>query len=428
MSQLQYQMLDFWEEPERIRINLSKRFYLYVDKNELSAIAPFKIYKNALAFDCPQDRAERKFLQLLNTKIQSLKSIVTNNKAVYIHKNAGIPLIGSISFGIVHRGTSIIEIKPQTACNLDCIYCSVGEGLSSNQTDYLVERSYLLEEFKKVAEFVASQSKQVEAHIGVQGEPFIYAEFVDLVDDLSKLDYVYQISTDTNGTLLSKPLIDKLASYPKLRLNISLNSLDPEIAAKMAGTHYNLQHVIEMIKYAAEKMDILVAPLYVPGFNEGEIPKVVNFVKTLPQKHTQKSQISSVPEMQSISKHNRQNHPMIGIQNFLNYRTGRNPVKALGWDSFKEKLIEWEKQTNTRLLLDFKKDFKITETKELPKPFRKEQTIKAKIAAHGRYPKTRLAVAKDRVITVIGSDAEINSEVKLKISRSKHNIFFAKEI
>lgn len=403
MSTLHYQMLDFWEEPEKIRVNLSKRFYFYIEKKELEAIAPFKVINKTIEFDCSQVRAERRFLTIMQSKMSSLKSLVTNNNAVYIHKNSGIPLIGSISFGIIHRGTSIIEVKPQTTCNLDCVYCSVGEGLSSNQTDYLVERDYLMDGFKSLAEFLGVP---VEAHIGVQGEPFMYTEFIDLVDDLSRLDYVYQISTDTNGTLLNKPLIDKLCKYPKLRLNISLNSTNPEIASKMAGAHYNLAHVMDIIRYAAEKMDILVAPLYVPGFNDAELPKLIEFVKTLPQNP---------------------NHPMIGIQNFMNYRTGRSPVQAITWDAFKEKLIILEKKTGTRLLLDFKKDFKISQTKQLPKPFKKGDTVRAAIIAPGRYPKTRLAVAKERVITVIGSNAPIGKEVRLKIMRSKHNIFFARE-
>lgn len=404
MAQIKYDMLDFWEEQNKVRVNLSKRFYLYIPSAELSSIAPFKLSKSGIDFNCPQHRAERRFLALFEKHIPELKSIGTNNPAVYVHQNGGIPLTGSISFGLIHRGTSIIEVKPQTTCNLDCIYCSVNEGLSSNQTDYLVERSYLVDRFKELATFIGVP---VEAHIGVQGEPFLYNEFIDLVADLSQLEYVHQISTDTNCTLLNKPLIDKLATYPKLRLNISLNAVDEDVARKMAGTNYNLKHVMDVIRYAAQKMDILIAPLYVPGFNDDQLPKLVEFVKTLPKN----------PK-----------HPMLCIQNFCNYKTGRNPTKGISWDDFTKKLRALEKQTGERLVLDFKKDFTITKTKQLPKPFRKGDTVHAVIKARGRYPKTRLAVAKDRVITIVNCDTPIGSEIKLKLLRSKHNIFFGKVI
>src|SRR3989338_8044461 len=401
MASLHYQMLDFWEDGDTVRISLSKRFYIHATKEELEAIAPFKVERHTLTFDCSQQRAEQRFLNLLGQKMPELKTIVTNNKAVYIHKNSGIPLIGNLSFGIIHRGTSIIEIKPQTSCDLDCVYCSVNEGLSSNQTDYFVEREYLMDEFKRVAEFV---NIPVEAHIGVQGEPLVYAEFAELAQELSTLPYVYRITTDTNGTLLNKPLIDKLSKIPKLRLNISLNAVDKEIASKMAGAIYNTSHVMEMARYAADKMDILIAPLFVPGYNDDELLKVVEFAKTLPQK----------------------DYPMVGIQNFLNYTTGRNPTKMMPWEPFMSKLRDLEKKTGMRLNLDFKKDFHVEQTKQLPKPFKKGQSVYAKVVAAGRYPKTRLAVAKDRSITVFNSDAQVGDEIKVKILRSKHNVFFGK--
>ena len=402
MAQLKYDMLHFLEQKEKIKLILSRRFYLEIEKTELESIAPYNLDNGILEFDCSQQRAERRFLALLESKLPELRSLVTNNPAVYIHRNSGIPLVGNVAFGIVYRNSSIIEIKPQTTCNLDCVYCSVNEGLSSSQTDYLVERSYILEEFKKYAEYAGVP---VEAHIGIQGEPLMYEEFAELAQELSNIDNVHRITTDTNGTVLTKPLIDKLSTIPKLRLNISLNALDKAIASKMAGAPYNTAHVMEMARYAAEKMDILIAPLYVPGYNDGELIKVVEFSKTLPQK----------------------DYPLVGMQNFLNYKTGRNPVKQLGWEQFTNMLRSIEKKTGVRLIIN-KEDFKITEAKKLPKPFVKGKSIFARIVAPGRYPHTRLAAAKERNIMVFQCTAPIGKEVKVRILRSKHNIFFGKEV
>src|SRR3989344_2078198 len=256
MALLHYEMLDFREEEDKVRVSLSKRFYVSIPNQELTAIAPFKVNQTGIEFDCSQQRAQTRFLNIFGTHLPELHSLVTNNPAVYIHQKSGIPLMGNLSFGIIHRGTSIIEVKPQTSCNLDCVYCSVNEGLSSNQTDYLVEREYLVNEFIKVAEFL---NTSVEAHIGVQGEPLLYSEFAELASDFSKLDYVHRITTDTNGTILTKPLIDKLSKIPKLRLNISLNAVDKAIASKMAGAPYNTTPVVGWAGVAAEKMATFVA-------------------------------------------------------------------------------------------------------------------------------------------------------------------------
>ena len=83
-------------------------------------------------------KAARKKLPL------GLKNKLNGNNTLYIHKNSGIPLIGSLSFGIIDRGSNMLEIKPLTSCNADCIFCSVDEGPSSKKIrDIVVEKDYL---------------------------------------------------------------------------------------------------------------------------------------------------------------------------------------------------------------------------------------------------------------------------------------------
>ena len=95
---------------------------------------------------------------------------------------------------------------------------------------------------------------------------------------------------------------------------------------------------------------------------------------------------------------------------------------------FIEKMKKLEKEHNISLLFDFKKDFNIQETKSLPKPFRKGNIIKAKLAFPGRLRGEKVAIAEGRAISVYNCDAELNATVKLKIIREKHNIFAATPI
>jgi len=306
MAELSFETLTFNEEADQVKVTLLNQFYFSLNQEELQNIAPFSVTPHRITFsEIPQDRAEKKFHFLLDKGLKELKSHITNHPAVYIHQNSGIPLLGNVAFGLVYRNTTLIEIKPMTGCNLNCIYCSVGEGIHSQKTDFVIEKDYLVQEFQKLMSFV---QKPVEAHIGTHGEPFLYGDIIPLIRDLHALKSVHTVSLDTNGTLLSKKLIDQLTGLKKVRLNISLNTLNPRTAQTIAGVPYRLDKLLEVIKYAKNKVSILLTPLIVPTYNDSEIEDLVRFAK--------------------------ENHFEIGIQNFLTYKTGRNPVKPWPWEKF----------------------------------------------------------------------------------------------
>ena len=112
------------------------------------------------------------------------------------------------------------------------------------------------------------------------------------------------------------------------------------------------------------------------------------------------------------------------IQKFLYNIKGRNPVKEESWESFYDRLKELEKKHDVKLI----KASSIIKTKELLMPFKKGDIIKAKIVCEGRYFNERIAVSKERVITVISCLENINKEVKIRILKSNHNIFIAEKI
>ncbi len=406
MAQLKFKTLSFEIKKDYLQVNLLRIFAAKIPLSELNKIGPFKLVDNhTLEFtDTYEHKAEKKFSFLLSNHFDELTNTINGNKTVYIHQNTGIPLIGNVSFGIIYRNTSLIEIKPITSCNLNCIYCSVGEGQKSTKVDFVVEKDYLVSDLEQLIEFVEDK---VEVHIGVQGEPFLYADLIPLIEDLQNNKQITVISMDTNFTLVSKPIIDKLATFDKLRLNISLDAMDPELAEKMAGCKYNLDQVLKMIKYANEQgVKILIAPVLVPGYNDAEMEKIVLFVKELGL------------EMQA-------KHPIMGIQNFLNYKTGRNPVRAIDWQKFYQMIADLEEKTNVPLKLTADK-FGIHKTKELPKPFELGDTITAMVKAPDRFPHTCLAVSKKRVISVPECEFRESKKVRIKLSRDKHNVYVGK--
>lgn len=392
-TNLEFEELSFIEEQERVKVNFLKSYSFFLDKQELEKIGSFKIKKNAIIFDVPEKRAVRKFNMLIDEGFRHLENNLTKRKTIYITENSGIPLIGNNSFGIVDRNTSLIEIKPATGCNLNCIYCSVDEGKDGKwQHDFVVDSEYLLQEFEKLVEF---KECDVEAHIGTQGEPFLYPKILELIKGLSSIKQVTTISLDTNGTLLTEKLVDELAQAGLTRINMSINSIDPELATKIAGTGYNLAHVLKISEYISQKMELLIAPVWIPTINDDEIPKLIEFAKKLDVR--------------------------IGVQNFLSYRFGRNPVKEAGWDRFNKWMKELEAKFDAKLLFT-EEDFSIKKTKILPKPFKKRHVIKAQIVCDGRKKGDKIAIAQDRTITVPKCNKK--GEIKIKITRSKHNVFY----
>lgn len=392
MSELHYETLSFKLLDQDLQVTLLNLFVTIIP---LAEMPTFNLLdSNTIIFK--QKKGETRFSLLLGNYLKDLRNKLTSNKVTYVHKNSSIPLIGNVAFGIVHRGSSIIEIKPVTSCNLDCVYCSISEGLSSKKNDFVVEKDYLVEELGKVLETVEGT---IEIHIGVQGEPFLYADMQRLIEDLQAMEKVHTISIDTNGTLLNKEKIDALSKNDKLQVNLSLDAIDPETAKKIAGVkNYNLEHVKSVIEYASKKLKVIVAPVLTDGYNNEEMEKIIQWTKTLEVK------------------------PILGIQNFLKYKTGRNPSKEIPWNEFYKILNDLEKKYGIKLKLN-KDDFKIRDIPELKKPFVSGDVVYCTIVSLDRFNGSVLAAAKGRTISVPNCEFIPGKRIKVKIERDKHNIF-----
>jgi uncharacterized protein len=234
---------------------------------------------------------------------------------------------------------------------------------------------------------------------------------VDLVRDLKQNPKVKIVSIDTNGTLLTEKLVDELAEAGLTRLNISVQSLDEKKCREMAGASYNLKHVLRMIDYASKKMSVLLAPVIVPGMNDDQLKGIIEVGK----------KVNSIKPAGSAESE----FPVLGIQNYLNYKRGRNPVKQRSWEEFFEMLKIHEKAAGLKLKLS-KEDFGIAPDSKLEKPFEKKQIVKARIVCEGPLRGEKIGALKERAIIIEkAGKAAINAAVNVKIIRSKHNIYRA---
>lgn len=335
---------------------------------------------------------------------KNLYNAITGRRLYYIGKE--IPLIGHTAFGIIDRGTNLLQVRPSTGCNLNCIFCSVDEGKSNTRvTDYMVDADYIASKFEEIADFKRKYAKNlsIEAHIDGQGEPFLYPYIEKLIIKLSKIADI--VSVQTNGMLLTKERIKRLEGYLD-RINLSLNAMDENKARLLAGCNeYSLKHVIEIAKeIACSQIDLLIAPIWIQGYNDEDIPKIIEFGKRIGAGKKWKP---------------------FGIQKYIKYKFGRKlkNVKEMSFKAFYRKLNEIGEGLKLH-----PKDFGIVKCKALPKKFKVGEKIRLRIEMHGRIKNEMLAIARERIIQITNTAKGIGDVVNAKIIRNKHNIYVAEEI
>ncbi len=390
MQRYSFEDLKFTQLKETIRVFFLGNYYFDMSKEELSKAGEFSVEGRDLLFSGKQ----RKLENLIDNGFNNLKNTLTNRRTIYIHQNSNIPLIGTSYFGIVDRNTNLIELRPNTGCNLDCIYCSINES-GKKTVDFVVEPEYVALELEKIIEL--KNTSDIEIHINPQGEPLLYKSLAHLVFLVKKIRGVKRISIDTNATALTKKKIDELINAGITQFNLSIDSLDEKKAEKISGCKYPVKRIKEYATYIKSKASLFLTPLYLPGINDNDIEDIITFAKKI--------------------------NASVGIQNFLWYKQGKSPCKAIPMDKFYEKLKILEKKHSIKLIYSAK-DFGIFKTKPLPPPFKKDEIVDCEIVSPGRFDDEVIAQAKNRLIEVRDS-RKTYGRIKAKINRTKHNIFRA---
>lgn len=170
------------------------------------------------------------------------------------------------------RRVNYLRISVTERCNFRCQYCMPQKPFSWVPKENLLSFEELFE-FVKVAIDEGIEKIRITG-----GEPTLRED----LDKFIKMIYDYKSDIDlamtTNGYLL-KECAKKLKNAGLKRINISLDSLKSEIAAKIAGRDV-LKNVLEGIDKAIEvglKIKINMVPL--KSVNEDEIIDILEFGK-----------------------------------------------------------------------------------------------------------------------------------------------------
>jgi cyclic pyranopterin phosphate synthase len=131
------------------------------------------------------------------------------------------PLIDG--FGRTHRS---LRLSVTDRCNLRCRYCMPAEGMEWLPREDLL--SY--EELERIVRLLAALGVTDVRVTG--GEPLVRAELPRLIGRIVAVPGIREVSLTTNGVLLAGA-IDALVEAGLGRVNVSIDSLDPERFARI---------------------------------------------------------------------------------------------------------------------------------------------------------------------------------------------------
>lgn len=174
------------------------------------------------------------------------------------------------------RKIEYLRMSVTDACNLRCVYCApeVADG------ECPCKRTMSADEFVEIAE-VAAQLGMKKLRI-TGGEPLVRNDIIELTRRLSRIQGIEDLSMTTNATLLA-PIADKLFDTGIRRINISLDTLNPEKYAQITRGG-QLSDALEGIRAALEvgMSPVKLNTVLIGGFNDDEIEDLVELTKQYP--------------------------------------------------------------------------------------------------------------------------------------------------
>jgi GTP 3',8-cyclase len=170
-----------------------------------------------------------------------------------------------------------VRISVTDRCNFRCQYCMPAEGLPWLQRDALL--SY--EEIARLVQLLAAMGVHDVRLTG--GEPLVRRELWRLVEMLSGLEDVRDLSLTTNGYLLERQVGDLVRAGLK-RINVSLDSLAPDRFFQLTRRD-SLAQVLEGLAAAEahpELRPIKVNVVALKDFTEDEVVRFAEFARRTP--------------------------------------------------------------------------------------------------------------------------------------------------
>ncbi|MFN7037435.1 MAG: GTP 3',8-cyclase MoaA [Bellilinea sp.] len=125
------------------------------------------------------------------------------------------------------RQITYLRISVTDRCNFRCVYCMPPKGVPHVPHEQIMR-------YEEIASFVQVAARQGIRKVRITGgEPLVRADLPRLVEMISGIEEIEDISLTTNGILLEK-YAGALAQAGLKRVNISLDTLNPEKFARIS--------------------------------------------------------------------------------------------------------------------------------------------------------------------------------------------------
>ena len=140
-----------------------------------------------------------------------------------------------------------LRISVMDRCNFRCPYCMPRETFHDRYRFLRTSERLDFAEIVRVA--------RIGTRLGVRkvritgGEPLLRSGIAELIGEISSLDGVDDLALTTNGVLLAQHAAE-LKGNGLRRVTVSLDSLDPEVFARMSGGFGGLEQVLDGIESA----------------------------------------------------------------------------------------------------------------------------------------------------------------------------------
>src|SRR5829696_1288876 len=170
-----------------------------------------------------------------------------------------------------------LRVSVTDRCNFRCQYCMPAEGLPWLNRDALL--SY--EEIERLVRLLSAMGVHDVRLTG--GEPLVRRELWRLVEKLSVIEDVHDLSLTTNGYLLERQVGDLVGAGLK-RVNVSLDALAPDRFFQLTRRD-SLQQVLDGLAAAQrhpELRPIKVNVVALRDFTEAEVVRFADFARTEP--------------------------------------------------------------------------------------------------------------------------------------------------
>jgi GTP 3',8-cyclase len=174
------------------------------------------------------------------------------------------------------REIEYLRISITQNCNLKCLYCSPGESSSVQECSV----NLTPEEIERI---VGSMAKVGIRNVRITGgEPLIRPDVFEIIERISKIKGIEDISMTTNGINLDKAA-EKLKAAGLKRLNISLDSLKEDRFKYITGGG----RLTDTLKGIEKAMVLGLTPVkintvLIKGVNDDEIDEFIQLAKDNP--------------------------------------------------------------------------------------------------------------------------------------------------